>query len=94
MAVMESNDSIQTESAPPAAEMPNPSAIKVETRRFTIGWMGHYPGFRIRGAWLEAAGFPAGARIRIHVSPGQLNIDVDPAPPVRRCPYCRHTSNA
>ncbi|HUI62983.1 MAG TPA: SymE family type I addiction module toxin [Steroidobacteraceae bacterium] len=94
MAAMECNGPAHTESAPPAAEMPNPSAIKVETRRFTVGWMGRYPGFRIRGAWLEAAGFPAGTRIRIQVSPGRLVIEVDPAPPVRRCPYCRHTGNA
>ena len=53
-------------------------------RTFTIGavWTGSRlsPMLRLRGAWLAAAGFGRGARVRVTVEPGRLVVTVEPRP--------------
>jgi hypothetical protein len=37
------------------------------------------PMVRLSGAWLEAAGFATGRRLRIEAAPGRLTIEAAPA---------------
>ena len=53
-------------------------------RTFTVGtvWTGSRlsPMLRLRGAWLAAAGFGRGARVRVTIETGRLVVTVEPRP--------------
>jgi len=65
-------------------------------RRITVG-TAHYPALlgrdhrgdrevpyiRLRGHWLQRAGFPPNGRIRVSVRNGRLVMTCEPAPPVK-----------
>jgi hypothetical protein len=63
-------------------ESPVRNACK-ESRRFTIsrtgeGWpRADVPYLRMRGRWLERAGFAIGRNVRVEVSEGRLIIEPD-----------------
>ena len=41
------------------------------------GWLIHVPFIRVRGRWLEAAGFNIGDNLRIKIEPGKLTLTKD-----------------
>jgi Toxin SymE, type I toxin-antitoxin system len=42
------------------------------------------PYLRLKGRWLDQAGFPIGARVRVEASPGRLTIELEQELPERR----------
>ena len=77
-----------------------PDPIVPQHRRLTVvnRYRGHgnVPEIRMGGHWLPRAGFPAGAKLAVLVTPGQLVVKVvaPPGPPPARfvheasSPYC------
>ena len=92
---------IQGASAVPRPEDPaGPAPIVPRQRRLTVvnRYRGHgdVPEIRMGGNWLTRAGFPAGSKLAILVTPGQLVVTVvaPPGPPPAQyvqetgSPYC------
>jgi hypothetical protein len=52
-----------------------------KSRRLSIGWTGQgaprpdVPYLRLRGRWLERAGFAIGGKVKIEISEGRLVIE-------------------
>jgi len=55
---------------------------RLKVRALTVGalWNGSrcVPMLRIRGVWLEVAGFPAGSRVYVEIERGRLVLTVAP----------------
>jgi len=82
MAIDEFTMKVPTEMEP--LESP-PSPPTHKSHEMTVSYLGpHMPSLRLQGRWLERAGFPVGARVRVDVSPRRLVVEAiereDPAP--------------
>ncbi|HBU6130977.1 TPA: SymE family type I addiction module toxin [Enterobacter chuandaensis] len=64
-------------------------AVKHKTRRLTVSSARNYPEYvpfaalRIKGKWLEAAGFPVGTPVEIVVEDGRMVVTAQPKPEKR-----------
>lgn len=60
--------------------------VKHKTRRLTVSSASNYPEYvpfaalRIKGKWLEAAGFPVGTPVEIVVEEGRMVVTALPKP--------------
>ena len=84
----------------PADDPAAPDPVAPQRRRLTVvnrfRGNGDVPEIRMGGHWLTRAGFPAGSKLAILVTPGQLVVKVvaPPGPPPARfvretaSPYC------
>jgi len=60
--------------------------VKHKTRRLTVSSASNYPEYvpfaalRIKGKWLEAAGFPVGTPVEIAVEDGRMVVTALPKP--------------
>lgn len=61
-------------------------SLKHKTRRLTVSSASNYPEYvpfaalRIKGKWLEAAGFPVGTPVEIVVEDGRMVVTALPKP--------------
>lgn len=79
----------------PLDSSPLPPQIH-QTRRMKVGDIGpHLPYLRLRGRWLERAGFPAGAPVLISVMDGRLMVEALQPEEPPRCtePGCPHEAH-
>lgn len=74
-----------------------PDPIAPQQRRLTVvtRFRGHayVPEIRMGGHWLPRAGFPAGAKLAVLVTPGQLVVKVVAPPAPRPARFVHEASN-
>ncbi|HHA2008515.1 TPA: SymE family type I addiction module toxin [Enterobacter mori] len=68
------------------AERPSKETVKHKIRRLTVSYAMNYPEYapfaslRIKGKWLEAAGFSTGTPVEIVVEDGRMVVTALPKP--------------